>query len=161
MERELSGEAVTARAGAALLLAVLACAPAASEVGRVPVVGLPCEGCEAVFDGMPATLAAIARIAPQDEPGEPLVLEGIVRDAAGAPREGIVVYAYHTDAGGSYPWNPRAVFSRHGRLRGWARSEHPERRRLYGSLKALVLMPAYSLPELWRAIGYDGPARAR
>jgi hypothetical protein len=51
--------------------------------------------------------------------------------------------------------------ARRATLRGWARSEHPERRRLYASLKALVLLPAYSLPELWRAIGYEGPARGR
>jgi protocatechuate 3,4-dioxygenase beta subunit len=84
-----------------------------------PIVGLPCEGCEWTFEGMPAEPASVARIAPAGEPGEPLRIEGTVRDAAGSARAGIVVYAYHTDAAGFYP---RGVV-RHGRLRGWAKTD--------------------------------------
>jgi len=94
--------------------------------GHEPIVGLPCEGCEAVFDGLPAELAAHARIAPAEEPGEPLVIEGTVRDATGRAVPGIVVYAYHTDARGVYPSGNGArgeEARRHGRLRGWARSD--------------------------------------
>lgn len=93
--------------------------------GRETIVGLPCEGCEAVFDGLPARLASTARLAPPAEPGEPLRLSGIVRDADGRPRPGIVVYAYHTDRGGLYPKDPRlhGEAARHGRLRGWARTD--------------------------------------
>jgi protocatechuate 3,4-dioxygenase beta subunit len=84
-----------------------------------PVLGGPCEGCELVFEGMPAEMAAEARIAPVDEAGEPLVVEGIVRTADGVPVAGIVVYAYHTDATGIYPRST----TRHGGLRGWARTD--------------------------------------
>ena len=87
---------------ALVLLGALGCAPATGESQQVPVVGLPCEGCEAVFDGIPETVPESARIAPAGEPGEPMVLEGIVRDGSGAPRAGIVVYAYHTDANGIF-----------------------------------------------------------
>jgi protocatechuate 3,4-dioxygenase beta subunit len=93
--------------------------------GREPIVGLPCEGCEAVFDGIPTTLDAAARIAPAAEPGVPMRLEGTVRDATGVPAPGIVVYGYHTDASGVYPKGARATTEaarRHGRLRGWART---------------------------------------
>jgi protocatechuate 3,4-dioxygenase beta subunit len=93
--------------------------------GHEPVVGLPCEGCEAVFDGMPTALAAVARIGPAGEPGTPMRLEGTVRDAKGVPARGIVVYAYHTDAKGVYPPDAGAATEaarRHGRLRGWART---------------------------------------
>lgn len=90
-------------------------APATTE----PVIGGPCEGCEWVFEGRPATAAWQSRIAPPDEPGEPLVIEGLVRDRAGAAAPGIWVYAYHTDALGLYP----AAATRHGRLRGWALSD--------------------------------------
>jgi protocatechuate 3,4-dioxygenase beta subunit len=85
---------------------------------RAPVIGGPCEGCEQVFVGLPAELASRSRIAPAEEPGEPLIIEGVVRSADGKPVEGVVVYAYHTDAGGVYPRGT----TRHGRLRGWARS---------------------------------------
>jgi protocatechuate 3,4-dioxygenase beta subunit len=102
-----------------LLLAV------ATSGDPVPVVGGPCEGCEAVFQGLPTTLAAEARIAPPGEPGEPLRIEGTVRDADGRAVPGVIVYAYHTDARGLYP-RPAApvgpAADRHGRLRAFARS---------------------------------------
>ena len=108
-----------------LLLPSAACArpPAASPSAQdpsahEPVVGGPCEGCELVFEGMPASPPATARIAPEDEPGEPMTLEGVVRDARGNPVAGVTVYAYQTDAGGIYPRGSTA----HGRLRGWART---------------------------------------
>jgi hypothetical protein len=43
--------------------------------------------------------------------------------------------------------------ARRAALQRWARSDVPERRRFYASVKRLVLIPAYSLPELRRAIG--------
>lgn len=85
---------------------------------QTPVVGGPCEGCELVFRGMPERLADRARIAPAGEPGEPMVLEGIVRRPDGSPADGVIVYAYQTDADGIYP----RADTRHGRLRGWART---------------------------------------
>ena len=91
-----------------------------------PIVGLPCEGCEAVFEGQPATLEWQARIAPKDEPGEALRITGTVHDLAGRAAPNIIVYVYHTNAQGIYPTDERlkglAAF-RHGRLRGWARTD--------------------------------------
>jgi protocatechuate 3,4-dioxygenase beta subunit len=86
---------------------------------RERIVGGPCEGCENVFVGMPAQLAPQARIAPEDEPGQRMVLEGTVRGLDGEPVRGVIVYAYHTDDRGSYP----KAETRHGRLRGWARTD--------------------------------------
>lgn len=71
-----------------------------------PVVGLPCEGCEAVFQGLPETFEWSARIAPVEEPGEPMRIEGTVRNGEGRAVPGVIVYAYHTDAMGLYPANP-------------------------------------------------------
>ena len=109
----------------AFLACIVPAACGAQAVERVPVVGGPCQGCEAVFVGMPDSLSWRARIAPADEPGDPLVLRGTVRDAGGEPAPGVVVYAYHTDAGGEYP--PDDDFTgyarRHGELRGWARTD--------------------------------------
>lgn len=107
-----------------LLLGTMAAALGAPPT-RERIVGLPCEGCEAVFEGMPTSPPSISRIAPRTEVGEPLVLEGIVRDRAGRAVEGVVVYAYQTNARGIYPQDSRlqGAAARHGRLRGWARTD--------------------------------------
>ena len=102
-----------------LLLAGMAIA---KETQRVPVLGA-CEGCEAVFDGIPQVLASRARIAPVGEPGEPMLLRGRVLDQDGDPRPGVIVYAYQTSQAGTYPASVSPVgnaAARHGRLRAWA-----------------------------------------
>jgi protocatechuate 3,4-dioxygenase beta subunit len=93
--------------------------------GTEPVVGLPCEGCDGVFVGRPAQIDTEARIAPEGEPGEPMHLSGIVRDASGSAVPGVVVYAYHTDAAGLYPPDDRGAgrSHTHGRLRAWCRTD--------------------------------------
>ena len=60
---------------------LLAGAPACSarpEPGaaatREPIVGLPCEGCEAVFEGLPAELDWRTRLAAVGEPVRDIVL---------------------------------------------------------------------------------------
>jgi protocatechuate 3,4-dioxygenase beta subunit len=99
-------------------------------VSKEPVVGGPCEGCEAVFEGKPAELASLARIAPAGEPGEPMRVSGRVLAADGQPRENVIVYAYHTDARGIYPLPSKShgrASDRHGRLRSWAISDRDGR----------------------------------
>ena len=111
-------------------LGLVACA--AASTAHEPVVGLPCEGCEAVFEGRPGHVSSTARIAPESEPGEKLIIEGTVLDAAGKPAPGVVVYAYHTDAKGLYPPDekaPGAWSRRHGLLRGWATTDDEGRYR--------------------------------
>lgn len=103
-----------------IVTVLLACRAHASPTEIL--VGGPCEGCEAVFEGRPATLAASARIAPATEAGEPLIIAGTVRDARGRAAAGVIVYAYHTDAKGLYPPSPQGTRHRHGRLRGFART---------------------------------------
>lgn len=101
---------------------------------REPVVGLPCEGCESVFEGLPAApaLTSTARIAPEKEPGQPMRIVGRTVDAAGKPVAGVIVYAYHTDDRGFYPTDDRQrgrASHRHGRLRAWAASDKDGRYR--------------------------------
>jgi protocatechuate 3,4-dioxygenase beta subunit len=74
-----------------LVLLLVATAVVAQSSRTEPVLGGPCEGCEAVFEAMPTELSWAARIAPADEPGEPLRIEGVVRQPDGAPAAGIVV----------------------------------------------------------------------
>lgn len=97
----------------------------ASDQSPEPIVGLPCEGCEAVFDGKPDEIPNHTRIAPIGAPGEPLTLTGRVTDTAGTPQGGVIVYAYHTDRTGRYPASgppASAAASRHGRFRAWAQT---------------------------------------
>jgi protocatechuate 3,4-dioxygenase beta subunit len=82
---------------------------------RERILGGACEGCDWVFDDMPTRIDSVARIAPPDEPGSPMMLEGVVTSATG-PAAGIIVYAYHTNQAGLYP----SAANRHGSLRGWA-----------------------------------------
>lgn len=106
-----------------LLLLVIA---SASAQGREPVIGLPCEGCEAVFDGMPARMDSRARIAPESEPGTPMLVTGTVLDRSGQPRAGVVVYAYQTNDKGVYPESPAVrdpETRRQGTLRAWVKTD--------------------------------------
>lgn len=116
---------------AAALAAGGAAACGAQPVEQVPVTSLPCEGCEAVFVGMPDSLSWRARIAPEDEPGEPMVLRGTVYGSDGDPAPGVIVYAYHTNARGVYPPDERYTghARRHGKLRGWVRTDERGRYR--------------------------------
>jgi len=105
-----------------VLLLLAAFSPSAAEE---PIVGGPCEGCELVFVCMPDHLTSRSRIAPSDEPGEPLRIEGVTLNRDREPEAGIIVYAYHTNASGIYPESS----TRHGQLRGWARTDHEGRYR--------------------------------
>jgi protocatechuate 3,4-dioxygenase beta subunit len=94
--------------------------------GREPIIGLPCEGCEGVFEGLPQRLSSRARIADRNEPGEPMRIVGRVTHADGRPAPGVIIYAYHTNARGIYPPGDSTLGTwavRHGRLRGWARTD--------------------------------------
>lgn len=98
-----------------LILFLAACSAQASP--KEVLVGGACDDtCALSFVGMPAKLVSSSRIAPVKEPGEPLSIDGIVRDANEQPVAGVIVYAYHTNAKGIYPKGP----TKNGTLRGWA-----------------------------------------
>lgn len=66
----------------------------------------------------PAALDSTGRIAPEDEPGTPLVIHGrVVAPDGRAPVSGVTVFAYQTDGDGIYsgPGKP----GRPWRLQGW------------------------------------------
>jgi len=83
------------------------------RLDRRRFIGLSAWGAAAAFGvGMPpmpvsgrsssSSLSSRIRIAPASEPGERLVLTGRVVGTDGAPRAGIEIDAYHTDANGLY-----------------------------------------------------------
>lgn len=108
------------------VLALIGGLAASAAAARERIAGLPCEGCDAVFVQMPPSIPTQARIAPAAEPGEAMHVQGLVLDTKGGPVPGVIVYAYHTNAGGIYPRDPSLNGSsadRHGRLRSWVRSD--------------------------------------
>ena len=77
---------------------------------------------EKTQESRPATLAATARIAPESEPGTPLVIHGHAFAEDGkTPLANAIIFAYHTDKDGVYdrPGTPAHSW----RLRGWAKTD--------------------------------------
>jgi protocatechuate 3,4-dioxygenase beta subunit len=76
---------------------------------------------ERVQKERPTMLTSVARIAPENEPGTPLVLHGRLFAADGqTPVPDAIVFAYHTDRAGLYD---RAGQGHSWRLRGWAKTD--------------------------------------
>jgi protocatechuate 3,4-dioxygenase beta subunit len=88
-------------------------------------VGDACDGCEAMFEGLPAKLDWQTTIAPPGEPGEPMTISGTIYRADGkTPAPGVILYLYHTDNKGIYSPGPnQKVALRHGHLRGWMQTD--------------------------------------
>lgn len=85
-------------------------------------VGGPCDGCDLMYENMPANLSWEASIKNDGDPGEPMIIEGtIFRKDGRTPAPGVVLYVYHTDAKGYYS-NPKTGGNRHGHLRGWIKT---------------------------------------
>lgn len=117
--------------GLALMGAVgVAAACTRGEVAKAedrPRPGLyACEGCEATEEREPADLSSSLALAGAEEPGERMRLSGRVLAVDGVtPVEGVVIYAHHTNADGLYAngSNETQWSRRHGRLRGWVKSD--------------------------------------
>ena len=89
-------------------------------------VGGPCEGCEALFEfgerelSWRDTLPGFGMETPQ------LIVTGVVYQPDGkTPAANVIVYAYHTDRQGRYTPKPNATAwaRRHGKHRGWVRTQ--------------------------------------
>jgi protocatechuate 3,4-dioxygenase beta subunit len=74
---------------------------------------------------MPSSVDWKGRIVPPGQPGEPLVIEGIIFKKDGkTPAAGVVLYVYHTNEKGVYAAAPgqTGMVARHGKLRGWVKT---------------------------------------
>ena len=102
-------------------LVQIAVAPAPAA----PPIGGGCDGCELMFEGMPTHLQPETELPRQGEAGEPLEIEGTIYQVDGkTPAAGVVLYVYHTDAKGLYtPAAGQKAARRHGRLRGWMKTD--------------------------------------
>jgi len=75
----------------------------------------------------PAALISTARIAPESEPGVPLVIRGTVVEPDGrTPAKGVVVLAYHRDDRG-FDFGPNDSALTTWRLQGWVRTDEAGR----------------------------------
>lgn len=125
LDRRMVLAAAGGVAGAGLAYRLLFSTPAlAAAAPRADLYS--CEGCEAAFERPFASLTSNVTIAGPREPGERMVLTGQVLTADGArPAANVIVYAHHTNVKGLYGggfFGPKAS-DRHGRLRGWAKTD--------------------------------------
>ena len=120
--------AATGLFGCAMMVTACQASSPASVGERDPQVRADlydCEGCEGVFERDADTLEATARMASEAEPGQRLTIDGTVYRTDGiTPAEGVVIYAYQTNAEGRYAnGSAETEWSRrHGNLRGWVRT---------------------------------------
>lgn len=106
---------------AACLSARVGLAPAADRRRT----GGACDGCEAIYDGLPSALSSTVRLTPEAEPGERMEISGFVYRVDGrTPAPGVILYLWQTNAQGLYVPGPcqRGAAASHGSLRGWLRS---------------------------------------
>ncbi|MBX2961429.1 MAG: intradiol ring-cleavage dioxygenase [Cyclobacteriaceae bacterium] len=113
-----------------LSIAVTGCAQSQSAERQV---GGGCEDCELMFAGMPSTLSWKTKLAPEDEPGEPLIISGTIYKRDGkTPARDVVLYVYQTDNNGLYSPGPKQTLARrHGHLRGWVKTDAQGRYEFY------------------------------
>jgi protocatechuate 3,4-dioxygenase beta subunit len=90
----------------------------------------PCDNPDAeitcCFANMADTLSNVMNIAKPNEPGEPLLIRGIVFQTDGkTPYADVIIYAYHTDHTGHYAkkGNEMGIQKWHGHLHGWCKTD--------------------------------------
>jgi protocatechuate 3,4-dioxygenase beta subunit len=96
----------------------------ALQEGNLP----DCEWCGT--EEAPANVSSRTQIALNSEPGQSIELSGKVYLEDGkTPAQGVIIYAYHTDATGQYALkgNETGNGKRHGHLRGWVKTDEKGR----------------------------------
>jgi protocatechuate 3,4-dioxygenase, beta subunit len=102
-------------------------------------VGGGCEGCEAVYESpVPFDkLSFIDTLPDFFETGPKLIVSGVIYKADGiTPAPGVVLYIYHTNQNGLYSGGEKGWGKRHGRIRGWMKTNEK------GEYKFYTLIPA-------------------
>lgn len=87
-------------------------------------IGGSCESCDLMFEGIPSTLSWETSLTDPSEPGEPMIISGVIfKEDGKTPAPNIILYLYQTDNKGLYSkaaGQTQAV--RHGHIRGWVKS---------------------------------------
>lgn len=77
--------------------------------------------------------------------------------AARRKRERARLDAFQPRMGGASSFTELPLAPQRAYLRLWSQSDFHVRREFYRGSKTLTMIPLYSMPEVWPAIGYDGP----
>ncbi len=87
-------------------------------------VGGPCEDCQMIFDGIPESITSTSSLVMAGEPGEPMVIRGVIFKKDGkTPAPDVILYVYQTDNKGLYSTGKNQTHAvRHGHIRGWVKS---------------------------------------
>jgi len=98
------------------------------------IIGGGCDGCELMYEGMPKNISSVDTSDGWFEPGEKLLVTGIVLNLDGkTPAKDVVIYYWQTDNNGYYSpskdMNKNAI--RHGHIRGWVKSDAQGRYSIY------------------------------
>lgn len=88
------------------------------------VVGGGCEACDLIYKGMPGAMYWETTLTSANEPGEPMIISGVIYQKDGkTPASDVILYVYHTDKGGLYsPGTSENSSTRHGHIRGWMKT---------------------------------------
>ncbi len=98
------------------------------------IIGGGCEGCELMYEGMPKNISSVDTSAGWFEPGEKLLVTGIVLKPDGkTPAKDVIIYYWQTDNNGLYSPSPEMnkKAERHGHIRGWVKSDAQGRYEIY------------------------------
>lgn len=115
-----------------LLLALTSCA----QGNPRGTFGIPCEGCEAIFEcPVPfEQLNWVDTLPDFNDAGPKMLVTGIIYEVDGkTPARNVVLYVYHTDQTGVYPTkgDEKGWAKRHGYVRGWIRTNEDGRYAFY------------------------------
>jgi len=122
---------------ASLLLSATACAQSPDKANTADrKVGGPCECCEAIYEQAPdfTTINETDTLADFKETGPKMLVFGTIYKKDGVtPATGVVLYIYHTDQTGMYASaaNQTGCAKRHGKLRGWIKTNSEGAYRFY------------------------------
>lgn len=105
---------------------------------RLRKVSDGCDGCELIYEGMPAQPSNTAYLPDWNEDTQKMIVEGRIFKRDGVtPAAGVMLYIYHTDDKGYYSSAPNQRLAlRHGHIRGWIKTGADGFYRFYTCLPA-------------------------
>ncbi len=117
------------------------------SVAKKNVIGGGCDGCDLIYTGMPPNINTGDTNTAWNDNSQKLIIEGSVFKPDNiTPASGILIYYWHTDAVGRYPQSNGSgtKVTRHGKLRGWMKSDSAGKFNLYTGRPASY--PATDIP---------------
>ena len=87
-------------------------------------VGGPCEGCEAIYEYGNRQLYSVDTLVAYLESDHKMIVQGTVYKQDGeTTAKDVIIYIYHTNQEGLYAGGSKGWERRHGKLRGWVKTD--------------------------------------